>query len=262
MKYLLSKQLEKLAKYIISKYTKKQMVQFIKYKILTDPKWRQRALQRLGEEQLNQNMRVMNNQERLKNRGFDKHHKDDLLNCYLNNLPLDNRLIQKLSTFAGQIFKNLLKNNGEELLYKAMNKDINYLSRNNLKPQPFKNSNENLTETNKKVELQKLIDIIKQNPISSDNSFYSKTINLLNKIHKDCDMKTLKTAIDRYDYEQLQKIINILEEHNWNYFDKEIRQSLQKNEKQTNYLPMFWKFNIFEFIKNVEQTYEETKKAE
>lgn len=254
--YLTKKQLLKIAKSLFAKYTIKQMVDYIKYKIKTDARWQYRALQRLVEQQNNQNIRVMNNQQRIKNRGFDKNHRDEFLKYYYNDLELPQHLINKLSSFAEQIFRNLLKDNGQQLLYNIMNKDINYLSRNNLKPQQFPQSNNenNLMQNNKKVEMQKLLNILNEMPLNQGKSFYRQATNMLREISKKCDLKILKTILDRYDYEQLTKILDIMQENKWNYINKSVMESLENKKQKINYLPMFWKFNLFEFIKHINET--------
>lgn len=233
------------------------MVDYIKYKIMTDKRWASRALQRLSQQQLQQNRRVMNDYDRLKNRGFDRQHKDELLDCYFNNKSLQPRLLKKLASFSQQIFRNLLYADGKERLYKIMNNDIEYLSRNNLRPQNYPKNikKQDLTEKNKHVELQKIINIIKQNKLTNTKTFYMQAVKILNKIYKTCDMKILSTAINQKTYQNLQKIFKILQDNNWDFMKKDVINSLDNSTNPSSFLPMFWKFNIFDFVEEIKKEY-------
>lgn len=234
------------------------MIDYIKYKILTDQSWRKQALKRLAQEQINQNIRVNNKEERIKGLGFDRQHKQDLLNCYFNNQPLDSRLTQKLSTFAQQIFKKLLRPNGIEKIYKNMNNDIDYLTRNNLKPQNLEDNTADITNKTKLVQLKKILNICSNDTkLHNNKTFYYQAVQILNKIYKNCDYKILSTTLQKHDFDDLSKITQILSKNNWNCGIQEVRESLQKDPNSSDYLPMFYKFNLFQFVKNVEQKYKQ-----
>ena len=47
MNILLSYQLKRIAQILIAKYTNQQMIDYIKYRIQTDPNWQNRALELL-----------------------------------------------------------------------------------------------------------------------------------------------------------------------------------------------------------------------